>query len=107
MTRAMYQSNFIKVEQLEVSIDIAFNCIQSMLIERCARINVTSSSRFSISKSVQSLNVFLSSSSIDFDTLTATKIAASKSKQNDEISKTSNSLKNQNEDRDAKIFDVV
>ncbi len=107
MTRAMYQSNSIKVEQLEVSIDIALNCIQSMLAERCARVNVTSSSRLSASESVQSLNVFLSSSSISFDTLTATKIAASKSKQNDEISKASDSLKSQNEDRDAEIFDVV
>jgi hypothetical protein len=82
----MYQNNFIKIEQLKISIDIVFNCIQNMLIERCAKVSVTFSSRFSASKSIQSLNVSLSSSSIDSDTLTATKIAATKSKQNDEIS---------------------
>lgn len=107
MTRAMYQSNSIKVEQLKISIDTALNCIQSMLAERCARVNVILSSRPSASEPVQSLDVFFSSPSISSGTLAATKIAASKSKQNDEAPKESDSLKSQNESRDAEIFDVV
>lgn len=107
MARTMYQNNSIKVEQLKVSIDTVFNCIQSMLAERCAKIIVIFSSQFSASKSIQSLNVSLSSLLISSDILTATKTVASKSKQNDKILKASDSLKNQDESRDAKIFDAV
>lgn len=113
MARAVYQNISTKVEQLEVPIGTALNCIQSMLAERRARANVTpSSSRPSASGPVQSLDVSLPSPPpISSGTQAATKTAAPKPepkpKQNDEVAKASDSLESQHEDRDTGVSDAV
>lgn len=107
MARAVYQSNSTKVEQLEVSIGTAFNCIHSMLAERCARANVTPSSRSSYSGPVQSLDVSQPSPPISSGTSTATKTADPKPKNNDEAPKTSDSMESPDEGRDAGVSDAI
>ena len=118
MARAVYQSISSKVEQLEIPIGTALNCIQSMLAERRARADVTPSSRPSASGPVQSLDVSLPSPPpISSGTRAATKTAAPKPKPklkpkpkpnpNDEVPKTSDSLESQHEDRDPGVSDAV
>lgn len=103
MVRAVYQSNITKVKQLELSIGTAFNCIHSMLDERCARAKVVPLSRRSFSGPVQSSNVSQPTPRIS----STTKTVAPTSKKNDETPKPSNSLKSHDEGRDVGVSDAV
>lgn len=109
MARAVYQSNFTKVEQLEVSISTAFNCINSMLAERCARANVTPTSRTSYSGPVQSLDGSRPTPTVGSGTSTAAKSTAPKPKKNDDAPAPSSDPPESLEDesRDAGVSDAV
>ena len=108
MMRAVYQNNPSKVEQLEVPVSVAFNCMHSMLAERRARANVIPSSRASFSGPVQSLDVSQAASRISSGTSTATKTAApTPRKRNDEAPKASDRPSSQDEGRDVGVPDAV
>lgn len=107
MARAVYQSNPTKVEQLEVPINTAINCIHTMLAERRARANVVPSSRPSFSGPVQSLDVSQPAPRISSGTSTAMKTAAPTAKKNDEAPKASDSVESQDEGRDEGVSDAV
>lgn len=109
MARAVYQNNVTKVEQLEISTSTAFSCVNSMLVERCARAKVTPSSRTSYSGPVQSLHASRPTPPISSGTSAATKPAAPKPKKNDDAPTPSSESPESQEDagRDAGVSDEV
>lgn len=107
MLRAVYQSNTTKVNQLLIPADTALSCIHSMLAERCARANVTPSSRPSFSGPVQPLDDFQSVPRISSSTSTATETAAPAPKEVEETPGTSEPLESPDEGRDVGVSDAV
>ena len=107
MVRAVYQNNTTKVNQLLLPAGTALNCIYSMLAERCARAELTPSSRPSFSGSVQSLDDFLSVPRISSSTSTATKTTAPAPNEDDETPKKSEPLETQDQGCDVGVSNAV
>jgi hypothetical protein len=107
MVRAVFQSNTTKVNELLIPAATALNCLQSMLAERCARAQVTPSSRPSFSGSVQPLDDFQSVPRIRSGISTGTKTAAPAPKEDDQTPKTSEPLETTDEGRDVGVSDAV
>lgn len=108
MVRTVYQTNTTKVKELLLPASTALSCIHSMLAERCARANVTHSSRPSFSGPVQSQDDSVPAPKISSGTSTATKTAApGPMEEDDETAKSPKPVEAPDESRDVGVSDVV